>query len=419
MRHFLNRNFFFIFLIGVAIFAYRVELRKLEDSSVKIDATIKTARSSNMPIFMKNNIGTNNMLTKFVNLEILDNGELMVAFLARSGSGEDRIYYSIFNKDLKYWGDSKILVDTLMLSQMSNKPIKSINSHILFVDNRGISHLFVESNSTKFPLLTKIDHLISRDNAKTWEYKSELELRAFGNLGTSLIGKPIMLEDGFYITMNYNFLGSHPILAKFNIDGDLIDYKRLELETSNIYSKLKSYIIPPEERIVNPLLSAYSKDEIFLVFGDKRKDGRLGIRVSNDGGRSFVDSVTTDVRTQKTIPNIVNFGKNMLLVHVDRVSSGRETLRISVLRDELFLKISDLESADLGGQSESKISHPTTIVDDEYIDIAYIYGENQIKHIRMNSSFLMNPEEYLMSLEQGEKEPEVMDIPITQEEARE
>ncbi|MDO7252605.1 exo-alpha-sialidase [Helicobacter cappadocius] len=309
-------------------------------------------------------------------LTSLENGNLLAAFFAGSkeGAKDVKIYGSIYDSKKRFWSKPFVMLTREDLSKKSKQYIKKLGNPVLYrVKNR--IYLFVVGVSIGGWATSKIYELYSDEFSpqKTLTYKQMLELSPFGNISNLVRSTPIALSDGGFILPIYHELADkYSLMVRFDSSGNVVSTNK----PNNLHGQLQ------------PTLAPLSHTKCLAVFRNKNVyQNTMFSQVCEDGGEKWLPPEKTNIKNYDNSANLIRFNKDIYLIHnTFNKSPGLErgTLTLSIMiSPKQFRKITDLDYT-----TSAEVSYPTTITDGDNIDIVYTFNRKNIRHIRLNRSFL-------------------------------
>ncbi|PAF52863.1 sialidase family protein [Helicobacter sp. 13S00477-4] len=311
-------------------------------------------------------------------LVYLENGDLLSAFFAgsREGARDVKIYGSVYNVKKQIWSKPFVMLSHEELSQKSHQYIKKLGNPVLYRDKNRI-WLFVTATNIGGWATSKIYQLYV-DNfspQKSFVYQETLKLSPFLNISNLVRSVPLKTNDGgFYLPVYHELADKYALILKFNSLGKL------------------DFIVKPNDlhRQLQPSLAPISNTKCLAVFRNhNRYDNTMFSQICSDGGEEWFSPEKTNIKNYNNSANLISFNKDIYLIHNtfnQNTKLQRGTLTLSkMVSPNKFKKILDLDHTNA---KNGEVSYPTTISDGDNIDIVYTYNRKNIRHIRLNRSFL-------------------------------
>lgn len=327
---------------------------------------------SKIDIPMPKNIASAHSAT----LTRLENGNLLVAFFggSREGAKDVKIYGSIYDDKKHFWSKPFVILTREELSKKSKQYIKKLGNPVLYRAKDRI-YLFVVGASIGGWATSKIYELYvdSFFPQKSFSYKQTLPLSPFGNISNLARSTPISLSTGGFILPIYHELADkYALMARFDSDGNLISISK----PNHLHKQLQ------------PTLAPLSHTKCIAVFRNNGDyENAMFSQVCEKGGEKWLNPQKTNIKNYDNSANLIRFNKDIYLIHNTFNKSphlDRGTLTLSLMISPTdFKKIIDLDYS-----THSEVSYPTTITDGDNIDIVYTHDRKNIRHIRLNRSYL-------------------------------
>lgn len=302
-------------------------------------------------------------------LEILPDGSLVALWFAGSHEGKPdvKIWQAYFRNES--WGFTTAVVSPEGLMSDTRMLIKKVGNPVIYKAANNLLHLFVVSVSIGGWSGSSINHLISKDNGKTWFMAKKIMLSPFFNISTLIRSKAIGLSDGgFYLPVYHELICNYPELLYFNANGDFI----------------KQYRINNTNHLIQPSVLVISPESAYVYFRNHTvAESVMFMQQTDDGGVTWGKILATNITNQDSSLATVNLSDgNLLMV---RNLNGRNKLVLSVSSNGyIWRDIYYLEKVN----SEAEFSYPSIQVHDGVVDIVYTWQRKYIKHVRFNLAWL-------------------------------
>jgi predicted neuraminidase len=306
--------------------------------------------------------------------DVLPNGDLLATWFAGSHEGKPdvKIWQSEFANGS--WSMARSIVSPQSLSKDTGTYIKKVGNPVIYRAKNGKWHLFVVSVSAIGGWSgSRIDHLISKDNAQTWLPAQKLILSPFFNISTLERTRPLTLKDGgFYLPVYHELLFTYPELIRFDSNGKFIKLIRLNTNT----------------QLLQPTLVPTSEFNAMVFFRNKTwKDESVYMQTTNDGGVSWSQPVATTLTNRDSSLVVAKVGDDALLM-VHNIGP-RSYLALDISHEgKTWQHVAVLENT-----PEKEFSYPSIQVHNGIVDILYTWDRKSIKHVRFNLAWLRQQEQ--------------------------
>ncbi|WP_104713949.1 exo-alpha-sialidase [Helicobacter cetorum] len=329
----------------------------------------KPLLTHNKPFFSKLDIPKpkNAPMVHASSLISLPNKTLLVAYFSgtREGAKDVQINANIYNPNTKKWGEAFILLTRETLSKSAHEYIKKLGNPLLFWHKNKIL-LFVVGVSMGGWATSKIYQLESPSIDKPFKLVRSLHLSPFLNLSHLVRTQALNTDDGGFILPLYHELArQYPLLLKFDFKANPIELFRPNL----LHAQLQPSITP------------YKKCAI-MAFRNHNFSNALMLQTCLSPTK-WQPLILTNFKNLDDSLNLLNLNNTLYLIHnPNNLSLRRQELLISQLKnDNTFHTLSILDKA-------NEASYPSTLIDNNFIDITYTYNRQTIRHIRFNLAYL-------------------------------
>ncbi|PAF54166.1 hypothetical protein BKH42_02385 [Helicobacter sp. 13S00482-2] len=309
-------------------------------------------------------------------LTSLQNGDLLVAFFAgsREGAKDVKIYGSVYDAKKRFWSKPFVILSREALSKKSKQYIKKLGNPVLYRDKDRV-YLFVVGVSIGGWATSKIYefYIDGFSPQKTFNYKQVLHLSPFMNISNLVRSAPIPLNGGgFILPIYHELVDKYALMIKFDSSGNVISITK----PNNLHKQLQ------------PSLAPLSHTKCLAIFRNKGAyENTMFSQLCENAGEKWFPPEKTNIKNYDNSANLTRFNKDIYLIHNTFNKSpnlDRGTLTLSVMiSPKEFKKIMDLDHT-----NSAEVSYPTTITDGDNIDIVYTFNRKNIRHIRLNRSYL-------------------------------
>lgn len=291
----------------------------------------------------------------------------------RESAPNVQIAASQFDRGTQQWSAARLVVDRFAMGQQLGFGLRRLGNPVAWTDGGGRMHLFVVATGWGGWAASRVLHLRQSSAGSglaelAFEPVRVLPLSWLWNTSHLVRNAPLPLQDGGMVLPVYFELGiKYPVALRFDRDGAFLGQTRMSQRT----------------HLLQPSIVAHSSKQWLALMRDERRNGKIGVAQTLDGGRHWADlpDLALD-NPDAAVVTIAAGDGSMLLVHNPSTSS-RSALDMSRSTDGLhWARVKALEQ----GTPPAEFSYPAMAWADGSLWVSYTAGRKRIAWQRFGAS---------------------------------
>ncbi|CAN7380403.1 exo-alpha-sialidase [Massilia sp. LjRoot122] len=300
-------------------------------------------------------------------------GDRMLSFwwAGSRESGPDVKVYAARWQDGK-WGAPWEVASRDSLGKALGYGVRRIGNPVAWTGRDGRIHLYVVATGLGGWAASRVAHMVSADEGKSFEMKRVLPMSPLFNTSVLVRTNAVGLVDGGWWLPVYFEIGiKYPMMMAFDADGEPTGLGRIGARTTTL----------------QPAIVPVSKLEVRAWMRDASDERRVQHARSHDGGASWEDLPPLELNNENTSMAALRLANGdflMLHNHIRAGGSSRSLLRLSLSKDgHTWRTAADVAS----GEAGDEFSYPTMQQVGNELHVTYTYQRRAIAHHRFRISF--------------------------------
>lgn len=281
---------------------------------------------------------------------------------SRYSTGADAAPAPDLGEDGRRWTPSASVVNRHSLGAALGFGVRRIGNPVAWTDADDRVHLFVVATGLGGWAASRIAHLVSDDQGRSFKANRILPLSPLFNTSMLVRGAPVAMADGGMLLPIYFELGNkYPVALRLGADGR-------PLEVTRVASGLA---------YAQPSIVALAPDSAIALLRDCGPSRLLRLARTDDGGRSWQPMETLDQPNPDSSIVAVRLPDGTLAAVGNPLASGRHSLALLKSVDGHAWK--HWHQIELGEQGD-EFSYPSLQLVGRELHVTYTWQRKNIRH---------------------------------------
>jgi len=281
---------------------------------------------------------------------------------ARESAPDVEILSSRYDLARGAWSPPQAVVNRHALALQMDFFVRRLGNPVAWVDSVGRVHLFVVATGLGGWAASRVAHLLSDDQGRSFRALRVLPLSPWFNTSHLVRAPATALADrGALVPLHFEIGSKYPMALRLSPTGEPVELVRL----SN------------DETTLQPSIVALDGDRALALLRDHSDARSLKIAGTDDGGRSWTDRGRTNLSNPNSSVVAARLPDGALVAALNPAREGRAALVLAVSRDGRDWTIErTLES----GTDQDEFSYPSLLVAGDLLHVTYTFKRQAIMH---------------------------------------